>query len=239
MGFFDSLKVGLGRIGEFAGGLLEAAAPIFGPPLIQAGVQALTNVLGLPQQQQQFGRAAQPSNFQARGFARQPQVFALPGGANVQAFSTRQLPFEIPTSSSQRRMTLPSPSPFPLGTQTRSAPGRGGSRVPGFPGDRFVNAAFQLPSIPIPFTGLEITPDLPFIDVGQRQASAVQGIPQAPFRPTMAGAASQKFVATNPVSGRAQWFGPLGQPVLWTGDMRACKRVRKVAGRARRASGRR
>ena len=238
MGFFDSLKIGLGRIGEFAGGLLEAAAPIFGPPLVQAGVQALTGALGLPQQQQQFATPRGPAQ-QFGGFARQPQVFSLPGGANVQAFTTRQLPFEIPTSSAQRRMTLPSPSPFPLGSTIRSAPGRGGSTVPGFPGDRFINAAFQLPSIPIPFTGLEITPDLPFIDVGQRQPSAVMGIPQVPFRPTIAGAASQKFVATNPVSGRAQWFGPLGQPVLWTGDMRACKRVRKVAGRARRASGRR
>lgn len=235
MGFFDSLKVGLGRIGEFAGGLLEAAAPIFGPPLIEAGVQALRGALDL--QPQQTGRG--PAPFQQRGFARQPQTFALPGGANVQAFQARQLPFQLPSGPTMRRMAEPSPSPFPLGSSRRSPPGRGGRTMPGFPGDRFINAAFQLPSIPIPFTGLQIEPDLPFIDIGQRAPAVPTGIPMVPFRPTMAGAASQRFVATNPVSGRAQWFGPLGHPILFSRDFAVVRRVSKIAARARRVRGRR
>ncbi len=91
-------------------------------------------------------------------------------------------------------------------------------------------------SIPIPFTGLEITPDLPFIDIGRRGPG---GTGMVPFRPTMAGAVAQRFMATNPATGRLTWFGPLGQPVLWTGDIRAAKRVNRVARRALRARGRR
>jgi len=58
-----------------------------------------------------------------------------------------------------------------------------------------------------------------------------------PFVPTMQGHRAQRFIGINPTSGRQTWFGPMGQPVLWTGDFRACKRVRKVAGKARRRAG--
>lgn len=43
-------------------------------------------------------------------------------------------------------------------------------------------------------------------------------------------------VMTSP-TGRVTWFRPAGRPVLFSGDFAACKRVRKVAGKARRRMG--
>jgi len=62
--------------------------------------------------------------------------------------------------------------------------------------------------------------------------------PTAPFASSsMAGPRAQTFVVANPVTGRAVWFKPAGRPILWSGDLSACRRVRKVAGRARRRLG--
>lgn len=54
------------------------------------------------------------------------------------------------------------------------------------------------------------------------------------FRPTMAGARAQTFRAQNPVTGKDVFFRPAGKPILWSSDLSACKRVRKVARRANR-----
>lgn len=54
------------------------------------------------------------------------------------------------------------------------------------------------------------------------------------FRPTMAGARAQFFRTQNPVTGQDTWFRPAGRPLLWSGDLTACKRVNKIARRARR-----
>lgn len=48
---------------------------------------------------------------------------------------------------------------------------------------------------------------------------------------------AKEFVAVNPTSGRAQWFRPAGRPLVWSSDLTACKRVKKLAARARRAQG--
>lgn len=58
---------------------------------------------------------------------------------------------------------------------------------------------------------------------------------RSPFRPTMAGARAQPFMMCNPVTGALTWFKPAGRPILFSGDLSACKRVEKVARRARRA----
>lgn len=54
------------------------------------------------------------------------------------------------------------------------------------------------------------------------------------FRPTMAGARAQFFRTPNPATGQDTWFRPAGRPILWSGDLTACKRVKKVARRAAR-----
>lgn len=55
-----------------------------------------------------------------------------------------------------------------------------------------------------------------------------------PFRATMAGARAQFFRTPNPATGQDTWFRPAGRPILWSGDLTACKRVKKVARRAAR-----
>jgi len=54
------------------------------------------------------------------------------------------------------------------------------------------------------------------------------------FRNTMVGARAMFFRTQNPVTGQDTWFRPAGRPLLWSGDLTACKRVNKVARRARR-----
>ncbi len=49
------------------------------------------------------------------------------------------------------------------------------------------------------------------------------------------GARAQTHVVQNPVSGAITWFKPAGRPILWSGDLQSCKRVNKIARRARRA----
>src|SRR5215831_5735948 len=46
-----------------------------------------------------------------------------------------------------------------------------------------------------------------------------------------------RFLGVSPVTGRVTWFGPLGQPRLFTGDFAAAKRLRRIAGHARRRMG--
>lgn len=64
------------------------------------------------------------------------------------------------------------------------------------------------------------------------------GCPVSPFADSATSSVrAQAFVATHPVSGKAVWFKPAGRPLLWSGDLSACRRVRKIAGRARRRLG--
>lgn len=250
MGFFDSLKTGLGRVFEFGGEILEKAAPIFGPPLVEAGISALRGALNL-QPQGQFGSRG-PASFDSRTFAR-PQTFSLPGGAMVNTRVATPQAFNVLVPPGGRipdggRFSGPSPSPIPFGQTTRPAPGTGGTRVGAFPGSRgIVDAVFAdfqpgnggaAPfSFDIPFTDFRVSPDLPLVDVTRR--APVGGCPTSPFRQTQMGAASQKFIGVNPVTGRATWFGPLGSPVLFSRDFAVMKRLRRVAVKAGRARGRR
>jgi len=50
-----------------------------------------------------------------------------------------------------------------------------------------------------------------------------------PFRGTMAGAVAQKFVMANPATGATTWFGPLGQPILFSRDVAVCRRAKRIA----------
>lgn len=51
--------------------------------------------------------------------------------------------------------------------------------------------------------------------------------------------AVSSFRVTNPSTGRDVWYRNVGQPILWSGDLRVCKKVRKVARLAARSSGKR
>jgi hypothetical protein len=89
-------------------------------------------------------------------------------------------------------------------------------------------------------TGLGLQPEagggylgIPGMDVAPQGSAGLF----EPYRTTGNGHRAQNFVAMNPTTGRADWFGPLGKPLLFARDLQAVRRVRKLAGRARRAVG--
>jgi len=59
----------------------------------------------------------------------------------------------------------------------------------------------------------------------------------APFRAGRVGANPSTFVVPNPVTGAPTWFKPAGRPLLWSGDLRAAKTVRRIARLAKRRAG--
>lgn len=76
--------------------------------------------------------------------------------------------------------------------------------------------------------------DVPGIDVVRQGGAATLSSLTSPFRATMASSVPQLHVQTNPSTGAPTWFKPAGRPVLFSGDLTACKRVNKLARRAKR-----
>lgn len=77
------------------------------------------------------------------------------------------------------------------------------------------------------------------IPSGGSRGGGIINAPQV-FSPTSAGyRAKQFFAVPHPSTGNLTWYRSAGKPILWSGDLRACKRVNKVASRARRATPRR
>lgn len=141
----------------------------------------------------------------------------------------------------------PSPS-IPASQPFGRIPGdfSGGTPV-AFPVTR--EASFPAPSfIPALFGGAQpaslagtVMRQIPGIVGGLGLGAVVEGLTDfgggggtPMFRATMAGARAQFFRTTNPNTGQDTWFRPAGRPILWSGDLSACKRVNKVARRARR-----
>ncbi len=56
----------------------------------------------------------------------------------------------------------------------------------------------------------------------------------SPWKTTCGGTslAAQNHLQVNPATGAIRWFGPKGKPILWSDDLAACKRVKRVATRA-------
>lgn len=113
--------------------------------------------------------------------------------------------------------------PFNLATALGSGLG-GGSVVPAIGGALVPQILRQLPGIA---GGLGLGEVLESFGGG-----GGGGTPM--FRRGMAGARAQFFRTQNPVTGQDTWFRPAGRPILWSGDLTACRRVNKVARRARR-----
>jgi hypothetical protein len=216
MGFFDSFKTGIGAFGDFLGDITGAAlgaAPTIIPLLQSTGV--------IPQVQPSAINTSRGPGAGPLGQSRNPYYpnygrTALPGGAPVQPY--QQNPFPGPVGFSAGLPTNQPTSPY------------GVVPMPSFPAQRggFTNAAFGLPG-----QGLAQGFDLPFIDIVP-QGQGVSGI-GSPWASGRCGARAQAFLATNPTSGASTWFKPAGKPILWSGDLTACKRVGKIAARARRA----
>jgi hypothetical protein len=219
MGFYDSFKTGVSGFFQGAGdflsdtlGMAFGAAPTIIPLLQSVGVIPQIQPSYRPQQYPQYPSAGYPQG--------RPAPTYLPGGAPAPLWS-------VPASPSPVQFAPGAPSPF-----SSYAPG-GVVDMPAYPQTRggFAQAGFTLQ----PTQNGGGLMDLPFIDIvgqggGQKLAKLT-----SPFVPTMAGARPQPFVASNPVTGALTWFKPAGRPILWSGDLTACKRVGRIAARARRA----
>jgi hypothetical protein len=92
-----------------------------------------------------------------------------------------------------------------------------GRAIPGMIAGYGIGEAFDSPQLPA---------------VAGSGVMAAGGTPM--FRPTMAGYRAQTFRAQNPATGADVYFRPAGKPILWSSDLSACRRVKKVAARARR-----
>ena len=92
-----------------------------------------------------------------------------------------------------------------------------------------------------PTYGLGLQSSLPTLGQGLQSMlpSSLGGTPGASslFEPYTAAGRPHRFIGVSPTTGRITWFGPLGAPKLFSGDFAACKRVRRVAGHARRRVG--
>lgn len=119
----------------------------------------------------------------------------------------------------------PTPSTIPFGGFAQQEAFRnlqGGSPVPAFPVQRAVG--FQQAAGTVS----------PFNQQAALQGPVFAGQGTPLFKQTMQGARAQFFRTPNPATGQDTWFRPAGRPILWSGDLTACKRVNKVARRAKR-----
>jgi hypothetical protein len=118
-------------------------------------------------------------------------------------------------------------NPIPQNVPRQRTFGGGQYQGGGFMPAPFVNAGG--------YQNAALSLDVPFVDITPQGSSRAF----SPWVPTMMGARAQPFMSNNPVSGALTWFKPAGKPILWSGDLTACKRVERVARRAKRSRGRR
>lgn len=253
MGFLDSFSTGLGNIfssgpvqsalGQFAGLGLNKLADVIGlTPTTSQSPTSFGNISGAPRGFP-VGPLGTPvgtfpgavfSGPTAQQLAAQQaaqRAFALPGGAGnpVQpgfggspfrpSFGQPRIPQSIPASQPFGGPNMPA---FPVTTQASfpQSPFATGFQQAG---SLLPSIARQLPGIIGGLGAGEL------LDVFQ---SSGGGTPM--FRPTMAGARAQFFRTQNPATGQDTWFRPAGRPLLWSGDLTACKRVKKIARKAAR-----
>lgn len=235
MGFFDSFKTGLSGVADFLTditGAAVAAAPTIIPILQSTGV--------IPTAQPTGGGFRQP---QFPGFPQFPQGQTVPRPGPT-------LPAVLP-GGAMTRWPVPQTVPSLPFFQNPQFPAAGPSRAPFAPGGVLTMPQFQNQIPGFQTAGLDLPAiaggagaflsqfGLPLIDIVRQGGGQTLGNLTSPFRSTMAGAAAQAHIQTNPVSGKITWFKPAGRPILWSGDLTACRRVGKIATRARRSRGKR
>jgi hypothetical protein len=127
-------------------------------------------------------------------------------------------------------LPLAAPVGFSAGLPT-ALPAAPGGIMPAFPS---TTGGFTTAGLSLPGVGGGV--GLPFIDIVPQGGGAQLARLTSPYVPTAAGARAQPFVSANPITGKLTWFKPAGRPILWSGDLTACKRVSRIASRARRVS---
>lgn len=211
MGFFDSIK-GFGTsVFETLGEGVQAVLPSF----IEAGASALFQNL-FPQQQ--------PAGEQV--FRRQRPALG-PTAPLLLPPATRRFPDTRSFDPTLRRAVT--------GVAGRTVVLPGGSSVmPHFPSDRLggvTQAGFDLPAV-FDIPGIDL--QLPF-----RADARTGGTPFFLPSRTVGNRPRSLIMVPNPSTGAPVFFKHAGRPILFSGDLRAAKLVRRIASRARRAAPRR
>lgn len=83
-------------------------------------------------------------------------------------------------------------------------------------------------------------PDILYSDASRAQAALNASLAGGCGSPFVAGGSALRpatFSMTNPATGKQTWFRPAGRPILWSSDLGACRRVNRIARKARRRSG--
>jgi len=237
-GFFSNLGTSftnsfLRPLATFGGNVAGAGLSI----LAQSGLQKLADISGSPV----VGRGPGPGPLGQPGSALGPLLQLLQGGRTVRPGTVVMPTGSVPGPGQAQ---LPS-----LGTGFQSllsGLNQAGQQLVGsgiFGGGGPVGAAPGFGTAGI--SSLIRSPGLRNLLLGAGGAGAVELLAGGgggaanlgqPFRATLGGARAQKFMVANPVTGTATWFGPLGKPILFTGDFQAAKRVQRVARRAKRRS---
>lgn len=244
MGFFDSMSA----IGRGALGALESIAGQVFPAFVEAGSQFLVQkafpgaTASLPAGQF-FGERRQaaappqltiPRQLPAGGGSLQQQIDRAAMEGTRGAFATPESRFGLPnifqdfpfaqTFTDLIRAGVPPTLPqiFPTGIfppPTRTLPG-GTQTMP-----------------PAPSSKTEMVPSAGGFQLGPSPFAG--GCPSLFSAGGMSARPVSMFMVPNPVSGKPTFFKHAGRPILFSGDLRACKTVNRIAARARRTRGRR
>ncbi len=220
MGFFDSIKgFGAGVFDVLTQGV-QAVLPSF----IEAGAGALFGGL-FPNQ-----RPAGSQVFRRPVLGPTAGVpLLLPPG------SSRQLPGSFVDPGRFQQNFFPASQPFSQVFPQAAQPFQlsRGAQMPHFPGDALnvTTAGFDLPAI-FDIPGIDL--QLPF-----RPDARTGGTPFFLPTRTVGNRPRSLIMVPNPSTGAPTFFKHAGRPILFSGDFRAAKLVRKLASRAKRSSPRR
>jgi len=194
------------------------------------------------QQQPQQQPYPQPAP-QAPGFWASVIPPALELGSNIAKIFQKQPSF--PRSSityTPGGQAMPIGSMIPLMFPTQQQSGGGGYMASGGGGwaDVVGTALGAVPSV-LSALGLGQAERVPQIPIpGPLGGISLPGyVPEGSFQVpglfrTRERAVATPFMVMNPITGQPVYYAPRGRPILWSGDLAACRRVNKVAGMARR-----
>lgn len=236
MGFWDTMK----GVGRAVGSALEGAVEIFGPPIAQAAAGALaTRIAG----GNNMGGGGYPViRYQSPTAPRMPITPYTPmrqlGQMYSQQPATRMAPSSVP----------PSWTPLPQAPAMPRRPAwmpQSGYRTAGYQqasvipdllryGGAYLMGEMDMPAFPSTETspgtaGGGLLPEL------YERFSGLIGGQTTMFRYGDARVTPVREIqATNPKTGKIEVWKHMGRPLLYTGDLAACRRVSKISRRVAR-----
>jgi hypothetical protein len=246
MGLFDrigrELNRGIGAVGGFLGDVIGGAVESFSDPGFQLPTgggfgRTLGGLAGEAGEVLLGGLIGRPEVMSGGGIPLPPTV---PGG-----FPGLGIP--LPPPIGQAHLPVPS-APMGGGVLPMQLPIPGGLT---FPTTQPMEDIEMTQAVALP-GGALIAPLLRGLGGAALGGAAVGGAISAfqpgavelpfggrVFRQTPSGIRARSLVEVmNPLTGRKTWYRNVGRPILFSGDLRSCKRVQKIASRARRARGR-